>query len=100
MAGETFQKIYDFVKEIPVGYVVNYGIVANAINTSSRVIGFALHSNPDQSNIPCHRVVFKDGSLAKGFAFGGEDKQREILEKEGIRFDNEGRVLRKYFWEG
>lgn len=73
--------------------------MAKAVNTSPRVIGFALHRNPDQSSIPCHRVVFQDGRLAKGFVFGGELKQREILEKEGVRFDNEDRILKKYFWE-
>jgi methylated-DNA-protein-cysteine methyltransferase related protein len=96
----TFQKIYDFVKDIPSGTVVSYGMVAKAVNISPRVIGFALHANPDQKRIPCHRVVFKDGSLAKGYVFGGERKQREVLEKEGIRFDNEGKVLSDYFWEG
>ena len=100
MVGNTFQKIYNVVKAIPIGSVVTYGFVAKVANTSSRVIGFALHRNPDQSKIPCHRVVFKNGSLAKGFVFGGELKQREILEKEGVRFDNEDRVLKKYFWEG
>ena len=32
------------------------------------------------------RVVFKDGRLAEGYAFGGEGVQRELLEKEGVRF--------------
>ncbi len=99
MVGSIFQKIYDFVKSIPKGRVVSYGMIAKAFNTSPRVIGFALHKNPDQANIPCHRVVFKEGNLSKGFVFGGESKQREILEKEGVRFDNEDRVLKKYFWE-
>ncbi len=96
----TFLKIYDFVKAIPSGRVVSCGVVSKVVNTSPRVIGFALHRNPDQQNISCHRVVFQDGSLAKGFVFGGELKQREILEKEGIRFDNEGSVLKDCFWEG
>jgi methylated-DNA-protein-cysteine methyltransferase-like protein len=99
MAGNTFQKVYEFVKSIPSGRVVCYGVVAKVVNTSPRVIGFALHRNPDQANIPCHRVVFQNGTLSKGFVFGGEMKQREILEKEGVRFDNEDRVLKKYFWE-
>ena len=95
----TFQKIYDFVKDVPLGRVVSYGFVAKVANTSPRVVGFALHKNPDQNKIPCHRVIFKDGSLSKGYVFGGELKQREILEKEGIRFDNEGRVLKEYIEE-
>jgi methylated-DNA-protein-cysteine methyltransferase-like protein len=41
---------------------------------------------PDPENIPCHRVVFKDGSLSKAFLFGGENRQRELLEAEGVKF--------------
>lgn len=54
--------------------------------------------NPDpwdceaQTGIPCHRVVFKDGRLAPGFAFGGLDEQRARLEAEGVAFTDDGRV--------
>lgn len=50
------------------------------------MVGYALHANPAEGDIPCHRVVFRDGSLAPGFAFGGPDVQRERLEKEGVPF--------------
>ena len=30
--------------------------------------------------------MFRDGSLAPGFAFGGPEEQRELLENEGVRF--------------
>ena len=50
---------------------------------------------------PCHRVVFKDGSMATGFAFGGPDEQRKMLAAEGVAFDEEGRVLmEKFQWDG
>ena len=48
--------------------------------------------NPEPGVIPCHRVVFADGSLAKGFAFGGEGVQRAMLEAEGVEFLPDGRV--------
>lgn len=38
------------------------------------------------SKIPCHGVVFADGSLSKNYAFGGLKKQKEKLEKEGVIF--------------
>lgn len=98
MAKGVFQKIYDFVKEVPIGKVVSYGMVAKVANTSPRVVGYALHKNSDPNNIPCHRVVFKDGSLSPGYVFGGEMQHRKNLEKEGIRFDNEGKILREYFY--
>ena len=50
------------------------------------VCGMALRGNTEPVKTPCHRVVFKDGRLAEGYAFGGEGVQRELLEKEGVRF--------------
>ena len=45
-------------------------------------------------------MVFKDGSLAPGFAFGGPDAQRVLLEKEDITFLPDGRVdMKVCSWE-
>ena len=57
----TFEKIYEQVKRIPRGKVATYGQIALlAVNPRwSRVVGYALHSNPDPDTIPCHRVVTK-----------------------------------------
>ena len=48
----------------------------------ARVVGYALHNNPDPKNIPCYRVVNREGKVATGFAFGGGKTQRELLEKD------------------
>ena len=80
--GKVFERIYIEVKKIPLGETATYGEIAKKAGTSPRVVGFALHKNPDPENIPCHRVVFKDGSLSKNFAFGGEARQKELLQKE------------------
>lgn len=71
----TFELIYEVVKSIPYGKVASYGAVASLAGNPrwSRVVGYALHINPDPSNIPCYRVVMKDGKLSNAFAFGGED---------------------------
>ena len=52
------------------------------VKTTPHIVGFALHRNKDPQNIPCHRVIFKDGSLSSGYAFGGKKAQKEKLEKE------------------
>lgn len=88
----TFKKIYEEVKKIPKGKVSTYGEIAKKAGTTPRIVGFALHFNPDPKNIPCHRVIFKDGSLSPGYVFGGIDKQRSILVIEGIKFTSEGKV--------
>ncbi len=83
----VFQRIYEEVKKIPKGQTASYGEIAGKAGTTPRVVGFALHANPDPKNIPCHRVVFKDGSLSPGYVFGGEGKQKEKLEEEGVSFE-------------
>lgn len=98
-AMNTFEKIYEVVKGIPEGKVATYGLVATLAGNPrwSRVVGYALHVNPEPGIIPCHRVVNREGRLAPSFAFGGEDVQRQLLLAEGITFEPDGRVdLKKY----
>ena len=95
----TFEKIYEVVKSIPEGKVATYGQVALLAGNPrwARVVGYALHVNPYPGIIPCHRVVNREGRVAPGFAFGGEDVQRQLLEAEGVVFEPDGRIdLEKY----
>ena len=65
----------------------------------SRVVGYALHVNPDPEHIPCHRVVNRLGEVSKAFAFGGENRQVDLLMQEGVGF-KDGKVdLQKYGWK-
>ncbi|MDO4797804.1 MAG: MGMT family protein [Coriobacteriales bacterium] len=94
--------VYEVVRQIPAGRVATYGQVARMVGRprNARFVGYALHVNPEPGIIPCHRVVFRDGSLAPGFAFGGEDQQRRLLEAEGVGFLADGRVdLQHFAWE-
>lgn len=83
-----FERVYEVVQQIPEGMVATYGQIAKLVGEprKARYVGYALHSNPRPGEIPCHRVVFADGRLASGFAFGGEGVQRRLLEDEGIAF--------------
>jgi len=87
--GEIFEKIYEEVKKIPRGKTATYGEIARRVGTTPRVVGFVLHRNPDPKNIPCHRVVFKDGRLSAGYVFGGAGKQKKMLLAEGVIFEND-----------
>lgn len=93
-----FNRIYSAVAKIPKGKVGTYGQIAKTTGTTPRVVGFALHANKDPKNIPCHRVIRTDGILAKGYAFGGPKKQKEILEKEGVTFSNFSIDLSKFLY--
>ena len=97
----TFEKIYDVVKQIPKGQVASYGQVAALAGNRrwARVVGYALHVNPDEEHIPCYRVVTKDGNVSPAFAFGGANRQIELLEAEGVEFSDGHVVMEKYQWE-
>ena len=90
----TESKIYEEVKKIPAGKVATYGQIALMAGNPhwSQIVGYALHANPEPGIIPCHRVVNKEGKLAKSFAFGGDNIQREILKNEGVIFLDDNTV--------
>lgn len=93
----SFEEIYGLVSSIPKGKLTTYGALAKIVNVDPRVVGFALHVNKDPKNVPCHRVINSKGKISSGFAFGGPDMQKKMLEKEGIKFDKKGVVDLKKF---
>jgi len=81
-----YEKVYEIVRAIPKGKVMTYGQIAKKLGTRDpRKVGWALHGNKDPKT-PCHRVVSKEGRVAKNFAFEGEVEQRRRLEAEGVGF--------------
>lgn len=97
----VFDRIYDVVSMIPKGKVATYGLVAQLAGNKrwARVVGYALHKNPDRSKIPCHRVVNREGRVAKAFVFGGENEQVRLLEEEGVQVTDSKVDLEKYLWD-
>ena len=97
----SFDLIYDVVRQIPRGTVATYGQVAALAGNKRwvRVVGFALHVNPDPEGIPCYRVVNRDGQVSSAFAFGGGNRQIELLEADGIPCPNGIVDLSKYQWK-
>ena len=97
----TFEKIYDVVKKIPKGQVATYGQIAALAGNRrwARVVGYALHVNPDSEHIPCYRVVTKEGHVSQAFAFGGANRQTELLKAEGVEFLDGHVIMEKYQWE-
>lgn len=86
-----FQEVYQVVGSIPEGSVMTYGMIAAILGRprASRIVGYAMHDAPCELNLPCHRVVRKDGSLSPDSIFGA-GIQRRMLESEGVRFLDNG----------
>jgi alkylated DNA nucleotide flippase Atl1 len=79
-------EILERIRAIPPGKVAAYSdITPHAPRLAGRVLSESL-----ESDLPWHRVVRADGSLAKG------DRQKELLTAEGVRFVS-GRVDMRRF---
>ena len=83
LADERSAAILRRVRAIPPGYVRTYGDISPG---APRLAGRVL-SQTDAEDVPWHRVVRADGSLAKG------TRQRRLLEAEAVPFRGERVVL-------
>ena len=92
------ERIWHVVSQIPEGRVATYGQVAElaGLPRAARKVGRTMSRLPHGSRLPWHRVINAAGRVsARG---GGEHRQREILEAEGVVFIK-GRVdLSRYGW--
>jgi methylated-DNA-protein-cysteine methyltransferase related protein len=104
------EQVWDMVRKIPPGRVTTYGRIAGLIPVpdgiappdyeafGARWVGGAMANCP--SDVPWQRVINAQGkiSLAKG---KGYEQQRELLESEGVVFNERERVdLSRFGWEG
>lgn len=87
-----FNEVYKIVSAIPEGSVMTYGMIAAMMGNAraGRIVGYAMNVAPPELNLPCHRVVNREGRMAPGNIFGGADRQRQLLESEGITFLENG----------
>jgi AraC family transcriptional regulator of adaptative response/methylated-DNA-[protein]-cysteine methyltransferase len=89
--GTAFQqRVWQALREIPVGETVSYAEVARRIGSPKavRAVAHACAANNLALAIPCHRVVRNNGSLS-GYAWGVE-RQRVLLDREASRNALEG----------
>lgn len=99
-----YQKIYQIVKKIPKGKVATYGQIAALAGSprAARIVGYALHIIPENSNIPWQRVINRQGIISTTCHIHPPTLQRDILTSEGVAVKNNKGVfqidLKKYLW--
>ena len=88
---DFFQRVYDVVRTIPVGRVTTYGLIAKKLGTASsaRTVGWALNACHNDSSIPAHRVVNRNGLLTGKHHFKGFNLMKQLLENEGIEVNDD-----------
>ena len=95
------ERIYDVVRRIPKGRVATYGQVAvlAGLRGHARQVGYAMAALPNESDVPWHRVINAKGCCSPRATPGGDERQRKLLQRERVRFDDSGRVsLAKFRW--
>ena len=99
MTKSRWETIYRAVRNIPRGRVASYGQIAElaGLEGHARQVGYALHALPDGSGVPWHRIINAKGEISPRSAGDSHELQRMLLEAEGVKFDERGRVERRYF---
>jgi methylated-DNA-protein-cysteine methyltransferase-like protein len=98
-----FEQVYRVVRRVPPGKVTSYGAVARMLGNprAARTVGWALHSLPPGSDVPWQRVISSAGHLSITCREHGGNRQRQLLEAEGVLFDRRGVVdWDRFGWEG
>ncbi len=103
-----YRQVWDLVRQIPRGRVATYGQIAKMIPPPNGVeieayaafaprwVGGAMAACPD--DVPWQRVINSKGEISER---AGAERQRLLLEQEGVEFDAKNRIdLKKYGWKG
>lgn len=103
-----YEHVWMLVRRIPRGKVATYGQIAKMIPPpqgvdieayaafAPRWVGGAMANCPD--DVPWQRVINSQGKIS---ARPGAERQRQLLEQEGVQFDAKERVdLKKFGWNG
>lgn len=102
-----YAQVWDLVRRIPRGRVATYGQIALMLpppegvefetykSFGARWVGGAMAACPD--DVPWQRVINTQGKISER---PGAEKQRMLLEEEGIEFAKDRIDLKKYGWQG
>lgn len=106
---EFNETVWEIVRQIPPGRVATYGQIAALIPAPQRIdpaeflawrarwVGTAMSASPQ--GVPWQRVINAQGKISPRGP--GAARQRDLLEAEGVAFDDRERVdLAKFGWEG
>lgn len=97
---KTSKLIYEIIRHIPKGKVATYGEIARLTGLigEARRVGTALHNLPPNSSVPWHRVINAQGRISFPKNSRAYQRQKKLLEKEGIMFLRGKIDLAKYGW--
>ena len=96
---ESTLRIINAIKAVPSGRVSSYrdiGLIAG-LPQGARQVARVLHSMTRAQNLPWHRIVRADGTIALPPG-GGRELQIALLRSEGVEVPEEGRIDPRWFY--
>lgn len=99
--GDLYGRIYEIVRQIPVGRVTSYGAIASCVGGGARLVGWAMNASHHNSfHVPAHRVVNRNGMLTGKHHFDTPDAMQQLLENEGVTVIDDKIVgFSEIFWD-
>jgi methylated-DNA-protein-cysteine methyltransferase related protein len=94
------RKIVAVIVMVPKGKVASYGQIAKLAGFpgQARQVVWTLHSSSKRNKLPWHRIINSQGKI--GLADEYRNRQRLLLEKEGVEFDQYGKIdLKAFGWK-
>ncbi|MBN1178700.1 MAG: MGMT family protein [Anaerolineae bacterium] len=95
-----FDRVYHIVCQIPPGRVASFGTIARMLGRprAARTVVWALHSLPEGSDVPWHRVINSRGKIGAAGRAPWADLQRALLEDEGVVFEDDTVDWERFGW--
>lgn len=102
-----YEQVWNLVRQVPYGKVATYGQIAQVLPPlmgfdpqeykafGPRWVGDAMAACPD--DVPWQRVINSQGKISQR---PGAERQRQLLEEEGIVFEKDKVDLKAYQWRG
>jgi methylated-DNA-protein-cysteine methyltransferase-like protein len=90
---ESTRRIIEALRAVPPGSVSSYRDIARAagLPNGARQVVRVLHAMAEKYDLPWHRIIRADGTIALDRYRGG-DLQAEMLRSEGVTVSQNGRV--------
>jgi methylated-DNA-protein-cysteine methyltransferase-like protein len=94
--------VWHVVNGIPRGHVLTYGEVARlaGMSRAARRVSQAMRRAPRGMNLPWHRVINAQGKISIPEDSPGHQRQKELLELEGVVFLNGKIDLQRFGYQG
>lgn len=94
--------VWQVVTGIPRGHVLTYGEVARlaGMSRAARRVSLAMRRAPRSMKLPWHRVINAQGKISFPRDSTGYQRQKELLQQEGVVFLNGKIDLQRFGYQG